>query len=172
MSSMFSGCNSLTSLDVGEWDTGAVTSMSSMFSNCNSLTSLDVSGWDTGEVFNMSGMFNSCYSLTSLDVSEWDFSLVTTATNSATIFRYCRGLHGSITLPSTVTQIGANCFGDTRSLKEYHFKSTTPPTLANTNAFNNMTDFGRKIIYVPSASLSAYQSAQNWSTYASYMVGE
>ena len=172
MGGMFSSCYSLTSLDVSEWDTGAVTSMANMFYNCYSLTTLDVSGWDTGAVTNMSSMFGACYSLTSLDVSEWDFSLVTTSANSGAIFRYCRGLHGSITLPSTVTQIGTNCFGDTRSLKEYHFKSTTPPTLASTNAFDNMTDFGGKIIYVPSASLSAYQSAQNWSTYASYMVGE
>jgi surface protein len=169
---MFYFCNSLTSLDVSGWDTSAVTSMSTMFYSCNSLTSLDVSGWDTSAVTSMSSMFYSCNSLTSLDVSNWDFSKVTTASNASGMFRYCRGLHGSITLPASVTQIGTYCFGDTRSLYEYHFLSTTPPALANTNAFNNMTDFGGKKIYVPAASLEAYKTATNWSTYASYMQGE
>jgi hypothetical protein len=47
---------------------------------------------------------------------------------------------------------------------------TTPPTLANTNAFTNILSDCK--IYVPAASLTAYQEATNWSTYASYMVGE
>ena len=150
--------------------------MSNMFYYCSSLTSLDVSGWDVGAVTNMSSMFYNCYSLTSLDVSSWDFSKVTTASNAGSIFRYCRGLHGSITLPNTVTQIGTYCFGDTRSLTEYHFLSTTPPALANTNAFSNMDDFGGKKIYVPYSAdhsvLAAWQSASNWSSYSSYMVEE
>ena len=172
MASMFQNCFSLTSLDVSEWDTGAVTNMSYMFQSCTSLTSLDVSSWDTGAVTNMTYMFYTCNSLTSLDVSEWDFSLITTATNAGSIFRNCRGLHGSLTLPATMAQVGTYCFADMRSIYEWHFKATTPPALANTNAFNNMTDFGGKKIYVPQSALSAYQTASNWSTYASYMVGE
>ena len=172
MSNMFSYCSSITSLDVSEWGTGLVTNMSAMFQNCYSLMSLDVSGWDTAKVTNMASMFQNCYSLTSLDVSGWDTAKVTTSSNTGGVFRYCRGLHGSLILPSSLTQIGTYCFADTRSITEYHFLSTTPPTLSNTNAFNNMDDFGGKKIYVPAASLSAYQTASNWSTYASYMVGE
>ena len=198
MSSMFSGCSSLTSLDVNGWDTSAVTnmgnmftscaslkslnaseldtsavtSMVSMFNNCYSLKSLDVSSWDTSAVINMSSMFYNCYSLTSLDVSGWDFSAITSASNTASMFYNCCGLKKSLTLPSSMAFLGGNCFGNCRSIEEWHFSATTPPSLANTSAFTHMTDFGGKKIYVPSASLSAYQTATNWSTYASYMVGE
>ena len=120
----------------------------------------------------MSSMFYCCYSLTSLDVSGFSFAGITAVTNTQSMFRYCQGLYGSLTLPANMAFIGTYCFADTRSLTEYHFLATTPPTLANTNAFNNMTDFGGKKIYVPAASLSAYQAATNWSTYATYMVGE
>jgi surface protein len=147
-----------------------------MFVYCTSLTSLDVSEWNTAAVTNMSSMFNYCTSLTSLDVSGWDFSKVTSASNISSVFRYCHGLHGSITIPSSITQIGTYFFRDTRSLYEYHFLSTTPPALANTNAFSNMTDYDGKVIYVPYSAdhsiLAAYQSATNWSTYASYMQEE
>ena len=74
---MFSGCSSLTSLDVSKWDTSNVTSMSAMFNGCSALTSLDVSKWDTSNVTNMNEMFNGCSALTSLDVSKWDTSNVT-----------------------------------------------------------------------------------------------
>ena len=72
MDSMFSGCSSLTELDVSDWNTREVTYMGSMFSGCSSLTKLDVSDWNTSEVTNMSSMFSGCKSLTELDVSDWD----------------------------------------------------------------------------------------------------
>ena len=77
MAGMFSGCESLTSLDVSGFDTRNVTNMSSMFHGCSSLTSLDVSGFDTRNVTNMSTMFHGCSSLTSLDVSGFDTGKVT-----------------------------------------------------------------------------------------------
>lgn len=55
-------------------------------------------------------------------------------------------------------------------MAEYHILATTPPTLSNTNAFYGISADCK--IYVPAASLSDYQGASNWSTYASYMVGE
>ena len=172
MSNMFNNCYSLTSLDVSGFDTSGVTNMSSMFSYCASLTSLDVSDFDTSGVTSMGSMFYYCYSLTSLDVSGWDFTKVTTASSTQSMFCGCYGLRDPLTLPATMTMIGNSCFAYTRSIYEYHFLATTPPTLNSTTAFNNMTDFGGKKIYVPSASLEAYQTAANWSTFASYMVGE
>ena len=172
MSYIFSSCDSLISLDVSSWNTSAVTNMSGMFSSCFSLTSLDVSSWNTSKVTNMSSIFSNCFSLTSLDVSRWVFTKVTTASNAASMFRSCYGLHGSITIPTSITQIGSYFLNGTRSLYEYHFLSATPPTLANTNAFNNMSDYGGKKIYVPAASLEAYKTATNWSTYASYIQEE
>ena len=67
MGNMFSGCTSLTSLDVSGFDTGKVTSMVYTFYDCRSLTSLDLSGFDTGEVTIMNNMFYGCSNLISLD---------------------------------------------------------------------------------------------------------
>lgn len=77
MSYMFSGCSSLTSLDVSKFDTSKVTSMYEMFSRCHSLTSLDVSKFNTSLVTDIGAMFAYCSSLTSLDVSNFDTSKVT-----------------------------------------------------------------------------------------------
>ena len=51
--------------------------MDSMFSNCNSLTSLDLSNFNTSQVTNMSWMFTGCSSLTSLDFRKATFDKVT-----------------------------------------------------------------------------------------------
>ena len=72
MSNMFYGCNGLTSLDVSKFDTRNVTDMSFMFSGCNGLTSIDVSKFNTDKVTNMRGMYHCCYSLTSLELSKFD----------------------------------------------------------------------------------------------------
>ena len=74
---MFSGCSSLTSLDVSSWNTGNVNDMEGLFQNCRSLTNLDVSGWNTESVTVMSYMFTGCSSLTSLEVSGWNTESVT-----------------------------------------------------------------------------------------------
>ena len=71
MSSMFSGCSSLTSLDLSCFKTDNVTDMSSMFDGCSSLMSLDLSGFKTDDVTYMKYMFSGCSSLTSLDVSSF-----------------------------------------------------------------------------------------------------
>ena len=74
---MFDNCQSLTNLDLSNFDTSKVTTMSSMFSDCLSLTTLDVSSFDTSNVTTMSNMFYDCSSLTTLDVSSFDTSKVT-----------------------------------------------------------------------------------------------
>ena len=76
MQSMFSGCSSLTNLDVSNFDTSNVTTMQSMFSGCSSLTNLDVSNFNTSNVELITGMFQDCSSLTSIDVSNFDTSNV------------------------------------------------------------------------------------------------
>lgn len=75
-----------------------------------------------------------------------------------------------LTIPSGVTSIGSLAFDACYSMKEYHILPTTPPTLASTNVFRNIQSDCK--IYVPAESLEAYKTATNWSTYASYMVGE
>ena len=70
MFSMFSGCSSLTSLDLSSWNTSNVESMGSMFRNCSNLTNLDISGFDMSNVQNAYGMFNGCSSLNTIVLGE------------------------------------------------------------------------------------------------------
>ena len=76
-SSMFTGCQSLQSLDLSSFDTSKVTNMSRMFCDCESLRLLDLSSFDTSRVTSMFYMFCSCNSLESLDLSNFDTSKVT-----------------------------------------------------------------------------------------------
>lgn len=88
-------------------------------------------------------------------------------------FSGCHSL-SKITIPSGVTSIAAQAFSYCYGLIEIHLKPTTPPTLANTNAFTRLN--GNCIIYVPRSTdqtvLNAYKTASNWSTYASKMQEE
>ena len=72
MSSMFSDCWSLTSLDLRSFNTENVTDMSGMFGSCRSLTSLNLNSFNTENVTNMSGMFNACNRLPNLDLSNFN----------------------------------------------------------------------------------------------------
>ena len=77
MSSMFTGCSGLTSLDVSGFNTANVLYMGGMFYGCKNLTSLNVSNFNTANVTNMSDMFYNCSGVTSLDVSNWNTANVT-----------------------------------------------------------------------------------------------
>lgn len=90
---------------------------------------------------------------------------------STTIVDGCRRCYAleKLTIPASVTTISSYAFANNTAMKEYHFLPTTPPTL-NAYVFTDIPSDCK--IYVPAASLSAYQTATNWSDYASYMVGE
>ena len=155
-SSAFTNCYSLSSITIPS----SVTSIgNSAFTNCVSLSSVTISSSVTsiGD-----SAFSGCGNLSSITIP----SSVTSIGNS--VFNSCYSL-SSITIPSSVTSIGNNVFYNCYGVAEYHIQATTPPTLG-TSAFTNIVSDCK--IYVPSASLSTYQSATNWSTYASYMVGE
>ena len=74
MTSMFSGCTSLTDLDLSGFDTSNVTEMYSMFYNCSSLKSVDLSSFNTSQATSFAQLFNGCTSLTDLDLSNFDTS--------------------------------------------------------------------------------------------------
>lgn len=162
-------CYWLKKLDVSGWNTNSMTSFVESFYNCHSLQEIDVSGWSTGKVTDMRSFFYNCYILRELDLSGWDF---TNVTNLNSFMNGCQSI-SSIIFPATLKVIGTSAFANTRNLFEFYFRSATPPTLSNTNAFGNMTDGGGKKIYVPYSSdhsiLNAYKTATNWSTYASYI---
>ena len=101
--------------------------------------------------------FYECNTLQSVTIPN----SATTLPNSA--FYNCRAVQ-SVTIPSSVTSIGSNVFYYCYSLYSVTLLSTTPPTLANANAFN--TDYQKKI-YVPAESVEAYKADSSWSTLAS-----
>ncbi|MCM1082911.1 MAG: BspA family leucine-rich repeat surface protein [Clostridium sp.] len=86
---MFSGCRSLTAMDVSNFDTSKVMDMQFMFGLCFSLTSIDLSSFNTSNVTDMFGMFNCCECLTSIDLGDFDTSNVT---NMRAMFINCFNL--------------------------------------------------------------------------------
>lgn len=76
------------------------------------------------------------------------------------------GVISKLVIPSTVTSIAANAFNGNSGMKEYHFKSAAPPTVASSNAFTSIPS--DCVIYVPSGSLSAYTSAPNYPSSETY----
>lgn len=95
-------------------------------------------------------------------------------------FQYCTNLE-TVILPQTLTTIDNAVFQHCNSLKEIRFPSsltslsygnfgswpvyfyaTTPMTLSA----NVLSSFTGPAIYVPSGSVNAYKTAQNWSAYA------
>lgn len=130
------------------------------FTNCTSLEYISI---PSGITSISSSAFMSCYSLRKAVFGNG------LTTINGTAFSACYSLT-SLSFGSSLSSIAAQAFNNCYGVIEYHFKSTTVPTLANTNAFANIQSNCK--IYVPAASLTAYQTANNWSTYASYMVGE
>ena len=91
---MFSGCSSLTSLDLSGFNTANVIIMGSMFNRCSALTELDLSNFDTRNVTNMYSMFSRCSNLTTIYVgNEWSTNAVTSSSN---MFKDCTSLVGGM----------------------------------------------------------------------------
>lgn len=140
------------------------TSMTSIgsytFTYCYGLKSIQIPNSITSFEGNM---LSSCFSVTSITIP----TSVTSIGNAA--FSGCSSL-ASITIPDGVTSLAASAFSNCYGLGEIHFTMSTPPTVANSNAFQNLsTDC---IIYVPSGSLSAYTSATNYPSSSTYTYME
>ena len=137
MNRMFYLCTSLKSINFCNFDTRKVTNMSEMFANCTSLTSLDVSGFNTGKVKYMARMFYACYSLKELDLSK--FNTLSVITFSAT-FMDCFNLkfinlEGLDSYSEDFSSMFYNCY----SLKSLDLSSFTSSIFSAKYMFYNCT---------------------------------
>ena len=133
---------------------------SSAFQYCYSITSVSI---PSGVTSIGSSEFYYCSPLTSVSIPSGVTSIGTSA------FYGCYSL-ALVNIPSGVTSIGNSAFYDCYGASEYHFTRTDSVPTLGTTAFNNIQS--DCVIYVPSSKLNDYKTAENWVTYASYMVGE
>ena len=163
--SMFNGCTELTTVE--NFPTLSASTATGFLQYSPAPVSLIFGGFINSNTTNISNLLygKQLPYMDTLDLSSIDMSGIVNTSNA-----FYTSPVKKFVFPATLSVISSGTFQYNYGTKEYHFKSTTPPTLGNTNAFQGI-DSNCKI-YVPSASLSTYQSASNWSTYASYMVGE
>ena len=188
MGGMFSGCKNMVNLNLGTLNTSSCNSLSSMFQQCWALSSLDVNYFDTSNVTNFGGVFDECKALTSLNITNWNTSKATSIreivkncisltsldlsnlnTNNVTdmymAFSYCDNLEVldlSNLNTENVTQMSL-MFNGSNKLKYLIIGSST---------FKFQLKSGISLpstckILVPSALISTYQNATNWSVHAS-----
>ena len=127
---------------------------------CNMLQNVEIG---SGVTSIGNSAFSICSSLSSITIPDGVTSIGSGA------FSSCSSI-SSITIPDRLTSIGSGAFSKCYGVAEYHLKPTTPPTLSNTSAFNNIPS--DCIIYVPKGCLETYQNATNWTTYASHIQEE
>ena len=76
ISEMFWNCNSLSNINIENWDTSKVTDMSSLFRNCYELSNINIGNWDVSKVEDMSYMFENTKKIGNIDLSNWNTSNV------------------------------------------------------------------------------------------------
>lgn len=145
----------LTSYTVAE---GVTEIGGSAFEGCEVLTSVALPA-SVREVDDRA--FAYCLALTSMTIPA-GVTEVSTST-----FEGCTALT-SVVLPATINEVDAMAFKGCTALQSVYCAATTPPRIA-AGTFDDIA--ATATIYVPTASLSAYQSAAVWSTYASKIVG-
>ena len=95
--------------------------------------------------------FSECYSLKKISIG-----------NGGTLIGglfYCRSLQ-TLTIPPSIQTIYGNAFQNLTSLLTLRFQPESPPTVANSNAFQNLPT--GCVIYVPAGTLEDYKAATNY----------
>lgn len=124
------------------------------FQNCSSLTSVTIPNNISLYGYN----FYHCSGLTKINLPK------TLTTIGYAEFEGCSSL-ASVVIGDSVTSIATYAFYNCTSLTSITIEATTPPTLANVNAFQNTN--ANLVIYVPAESVDTYKAASGWSQYAS-----
>ena len=155
---VFQNCKKLTTVNLPR-----LTSLGrNVFYGCTGLTTVTLSGCTTA---GNDAWFSGCTALTSVTLSDSFNGQI-----KASAFANCSSL--PIIDCKKASAINASAFSGATSLTKIILRKTgSITTLANVNAFNN-TPFANGgtggTIYVPSALISTYQTASNWSTVYGY----
>lgn len=127
------------------------------FGGCSALAKIDLASTQVTSVGN--GAFHRCTSL-----AEIVFPATLTSIGQSA-FNGCTSL-AEIALPASITSIGNYVFQYCTKLKTMTVNANTPPTLGSGAIPTSIV-----AIYVPDASVAAYQAATNWSDFASKIKG-
>lgn len=151
MLNIFYGCSGLTSLTIGS---GVTEIGENAFDDCNSITSLTINTPEVGNWFN-SGIYNSIQEIV---LGEG----VTKIAGSA--FSGCSGV--SITLPSTVTEIGLRAFSCKGLLDLYCYAENVPKTASRPagGAFAS-SNYKNATLHVPASAVEAYKATSPWNQF-------
>lgn len=82
-------------------------------------------------------------------------------------FSTCFSL-SELSIPASVTEIGASCFWVCPDLKKVYSYATTPPTCTGTSVFSYM-QYNDATLYVPYGCLSQYKNAYGWKDFPHFM---
>jgi hypothetical protein len=82
-------------------------------------------------------------------------------------FTTCFSL-SELSIPASVTEIGASCFWVCPDLKKVYSYAATPPTCTGSNVFTYM-QYNNATLYVPNGSLSLYRNAYGWKDFPNFM---
>ena len=155
--SVFMNCTNLKKVYIQD---GMTAIGSNYFNGCSSLKSVR---FPSSMVTLGSSTFKDCVSLEEI---ETPYSVQSVPSN---FVNGCTNMN-KVIINTNVTSIGGVAFqcGSITNKTVFIIRPTTPPTIESNSFAYSYID---KII-VPQESLAAYQSATNWSAYASKMVGE
>ena len=119
MSSMFTSCFTLKTVDVSHFNTQNLTSMYNMFASCTSLTTIDLSNFDTKKVTSMKQLFINCKNLTTIYASDKFVTTKLAAGKDKDMFKGCAKLKGTI-------EFDLNEIGKKHANLEGYFTAPTP----------------------------------------------
>ena len=166
MCAMFAGCNSLESIDLGDFNTSNVTNMQSMFNGCSNLTNLNLSRWNVEKVSNTACMIKNCSNLKTLQLPSNLKKM-----NNEFLWG-CTSLK-KLDMPDSIISIGSSAFYNTKALKDLKFSKNLIsighkcfnesgleiinlpeglPRIGEHNNDSNSRQFGwsaAKVIYIP-----------------------
>ena len=173
-SSQFFGCKNINSITLGA---GCTSIGSNAFQGCtwlslstipSTITSIGISAFQgcTGITIStlpstitslgVASVFYGCTGITSMNI----YCEITSIGSS--LFQNCTGLT-SVDIPATVNAISSQAFSGCSSLGTITVRSITPPTFGTSSLPSRSVV---QHIYVPAESVSAYQAASGWNTYA------